>query len=149
MHGAREIKAQGKSNWRLLLVGHGAADYADSLQKLAADLEIEDRVYFAGSRTDIASLLAGADIGVLPSHQEGFSNALLEYMMAALPVVATATGGNLDAVEEGRTGFLVSVGARERLGRSLSLLVENADIRVRLAKPVELRSRRSSASTAA
>ena len=134
LHGARELKAQGKSNLRLLLVGHGAADYADSLQKLAAELEIDDRVFFAGSRADVARLLAGADIGVLPSHQEGFANALLEYMMAQLPIVATATGGNLDAVEEGRTGFLVPVGAPGPLGHALSLLVENADLRVRLGE---------------
>jgi glycosyltransferase involved in cell wall biosynthesis len=134
LHGVGEMKARGRSDWRLVLVGYGASDYVDSLQKLAAELEIANHVCFAGSRTDVARLLSGADIGVLPSHQEGFSNALLEYMTAQLPVVATATGGNLDAVEEGRTGFLVPVGAPERLGHALSLLVENADLRARLGE---------------
>jgi glycosyltransferase involved in cell wall biosynthesis len=119
---------------RLVLVGDGSAEFVGSLRGLALELGIADRVFFAGRRTDVTRLLIGADIGVLPSHQEGFSNALLEYMAAGLPVVATATGGNLDAVEEEKTGFLVPAGAPERLGQALSLLARDASLRARLGE---------------
>ena len=60
---------------------------------------------------------ANADLGLLTSHQEGFSNALLELMAAGLPVVATDVGGNREAVVDGETGVLVPP-------RSSSLLAE-------------------------
>jgi len=134
LRGVAHLKAQGTANWKLVLVGDGVAEYVETLRNLAAELRIADRVSFAGRRSDVHSLLAGADIGVLPSHQEGFSNALLEYMVMQLPVVATATGGNLDAVEEGKTGFLVPVGAPEAIGLALSRLSTDAALRSRMGE---------------
>jgi glycosyltransferase involved in cell wall biosynthesis len=134
LQGAGRMAADGVTGWRLVLVGQGPTEYVASLRALAAELRIDDRVSFDGPRTDVARFLFGADIGVLPSHQEGFSNAVLEYMAAQLPVVATATGGNLDAVEEGKTGFLVPVGKPEALGRALSLLTGNPALRSRMGE---------------
>ena len=134
MHAAARMASGGVAGWRLVLVGDGTAEYVADLCRLAAELGIADRVSLVGRRTDVARILIGADIGVLPSHQEGFSNALLEYMAAELPVVATATGGNLDAVEEGKTGFLVPVGAPGQLGEALLLLAGDVDLRMRLGK---------------
>ena len=51
--------------------------------------------------------LSAADIFVLPSRSEGFSNAIIEAMAASLPVVATNVGGNAEAVEDGVSGFIV------------------------------------------
>lgn len=132
LRGVAHMKVRGTVNWKLVLVGDGAAEYVQSLRNMVAELGIADRVSFSGRRSDVARLLMGADIGVLPSHQEGFSNSLLEYMAMRLPVVATATGGNLDAVEEGKTGFLVPVGASEAIGLALSLLSEDAALRSRM-----------------
>jgi glycosyltransferase involved in cell wall biosynthesis len=61
-----------------------------------------------GQRNDIPRLLAASDIAVLPSHEEGFSNVILESMAAGLPVVATRVGGNPEAVIDGETGWLVA-----------------------------------------
>jgi glycosyltransferase involved in cell wall biosynthesis len=72
------------------------------------DREGLDRsVRFAGSRRDVRAILSVTDIVAHPSLQEGFSNAILEAMAAGRPVVATAVGGNPEAVEHGRTGLLV------------------------------------------
>ena len=65
---------------------------------------------YLGQRRDIPQLLAGSDLSILTSHEEGFSNVILESMAAGLPVVATRVGGNQEAVEDGVTGWLVPPG---------------------------------------
>jgi glycosyltransferase involved in cell wall biosynthesis len=88
-----------------LLVGDGpvrAAREAD-----ARELGIEANVRFLGTRRDVPALLAVADVLVHPSREEGFCNAVIEAMAAARPVVATAVGGNPEAVVDGETGLLV------------------------------------------
>src|SRR3546814_10269336 len=103
------MRSVGNLDGRVALAGRGERQYADALRQLAATLEIDDRVMFLGQRTDSATLALAADIGILISHHEGSSNAVLEYMAARLPVIATAVGGNLDAVEHGENGILVPV----------------------------------------
>jgi len=70
-------------------------------------LAIDGNILFLGRRLDIASLFAASDISVLPSHEEGFSNVILESMAAGLAVVATHVGGNSESVIHGKTGWLV------------------------------------------
>jgi L-malate glycosyltransferase len=83
------------------------ADYFLELQALVRDLNLSDRFHFVGGITNLGEYLSTADIFVLPSRSEGFSNAIVEAMAAALPVVATSVGGNAEAVEDGVTGLLV------------------------------------------
>lgn len=89
-----------------LLVGDDRGIGRD-LKEMATDLGIAARVKFLGLRHDIPQLLASSDLSVLPSHEEGFSNVILESMAAGLPVVATRVGGNSEAIVEGATGWLV------------------------------------------
>ena len=81
--------------------------YFEELQILIRDLNLSDRVHFAGGITNLRDYLSKADIFVLPSRSEGFSNAIIEAMAASLPVVATDVGGNAEAVENGVSGFIV------------------------------------------
>jgi L-malate glycosyltransferase len=83
------------------------ADYFSDLEAMVQDLNLSKNFYFAGSVTDLRSHLGGADIFVLPSRSEGFSNAIVEAMAASLPVVATDVGGNAEAVRNGVSGFIV------------------------------------------
>jgi len=83
------------------------ADYFLELQTLVRDLDLSDHFHFVGGVTNLSEHLSMADIFVLPSRSEGFSNAIVEAMAAALPVVATSVGGNAEAVEDGVTGLLV------------------------------------------
>jgi len=82
-------------------------DYFAELQALVRDLNLVDHFHFPGGISNLREYLSGADIFVLPSRSEGFSNAILEAMAASLPVVATNVGGNAEAVKDGVTGFLV------------------------------------------
>jgi L-malate glycosyltransferase len=77
------------------------------LQALVKDLNLSSHFHFVGSVTDLHKHLSAADIFVLPSRSEGFSNAIVEAMAASLPVVATEVGGNAEAVKDGVSGFLV------------------------------------------
>ncbi|MGB6447563.1 MAG: glycosyltransferase, partial [Xanthobacteraceae bacterium] len=88
-----------------------------------------DNIMWLGERPDVEELLSASDIFVLPSHQEGFSNALLEAMAARLPAVATAVGGNIDAVADNETGLLVPVRDPRALAAAILRLAQNADLR--------------------
>jgi glycosyltransferase involved in cell wall biosynthesis len=79
----------------LVLAGDGVERPA--LQQRARRLGIDAR--FLGARTDIESLLARADVMVLPSLHEGLSNAVMEAMAAGVPVVATDVGGNRELLD--------------------------------------------------
>lgn len=81
--------------------------YLAELQTLIRDLDLGSHFRFDGSVTNLRQHLAAADIFVLPSRSEGFSNAIIEAMASSLPVVATEVGGNAEAVKDGVTGFLV------------------------------------------
>ena len=60
-----------------------------------------------GSVEHPAPYLQRSDVACLTSHSEGFSNSIIEYMAAGVPVIATDVGGAKEAIVEGETGFLV------------------------------------------
>ncbi|WP_433974162.1 glycosyltransferase family 4 protein [Tunturiibacter lichenicola] len=82
-------------------------DYFAELQALVGELNLSGRFHFSGGITNLREHLAAADIFVLPSRSEGFSNAIVEAMAASLPVVATDVGGNAEAVQNGVNGIVV------------------------------------------
>ena len=122
------IKDQLPQPWRLLAIGRDDGIGADLIAQ-AQSLGIGDNILWLGERGDVDELLSGSDMFILPSHQEGFSNALLEAMAARLPVVATAIGGNSDAVVEGETGSLVPVRDPRALASAILRLAQDPDLR--------------------
>lgn len=88
----------------------GEGELLASLRELATKLGIERDVFFIGRCDNVADLLFASDVGVLSSKAEGFANAVLEYMAAGLPVVATDAGGVREAIVEGESGFVVPAG---------------------------------------
>jgi glycosyltransferase involved in cell wall biosynthesis len=108
---------------RFLLVGEDRGIGTD-LAARACARGVADRISFIGSREDVASILAASDGFVLPSHEEGFSNALLEAMAAGLFIVATDVGGNSEALEDGRLGTLVPPRDPAALARAIDLLLD-------------------------
>lgn len=81
----------------LLLAGYDSGTLSQ-LKSLAFDLNLCEHVRFLGQVHDISGLLKTADLGTFSSQHEGCPNAILEYMAAGLPVVATDIPGIRDAV---------------------------------------------------
>jgi len=69
------------------------------------------------------------EVGCLSSRNESFSNAILEYMAAGLPVVATDVGGNREAVVAGVTGFLTPVGDAGAFAKAVITLLDDKGLR--------------------
>ena len=90
---------------RVLIAGGG--EQQDHLEALAAELGADRAVTLLGIRSDVPDLLAAADVAALSSDYEGSPLAVMEYMDAGLPVVATRVGGVPDLIEEGVNGLLV------------------------------------------
>jgi glycosyltransferase involved in cell wall biosynthesis len=119
--------------WRLLVIGRD-----DGIgQALKAKVEyfgLTESVIWAGERPNAEELIDAADIAVLTSREEGFSNSVIEAMARGLPVVATAVGGNLDAVVDGKTGLLVPVKSPQAFADAVVMLAADAGLRSRLGE---------------
>lgn len=105
----------------LLLAGDGPDE--QRLRARAAALGLHGSVRFLGFREDIASLLACAELLVLPSLNEGFGMVLLEAMAMGRPVVASAVGGIPEVVLHGETGLLVPPADPEALAAAILRLL--------------------------
>lgn len=128
LRAAARVRAQ-VPDAAFVIAGEGVL--MDSLRALAAQLGIERDVFFIGRCDNVANLLFASDIGVLSSRAEGFANAILEYMAAGLPVIATDVGGVREAIVEGETGYIVPAGDDEKMAeRIIRLLNEPARARV-------------------
>jgi glycosyltransferase involved in cell wall biosynthesis len=115
-----------------LLVGEG--ERRTAIAARARELGLHDVLFFAGYRTDVPALLARSTIAVSSSRSEGLSNAIMEAMAAALPVVATAVGGSAELVLDARTGFLVPSGDPASLAARLLTLLRAPDLAAELGR---------------
>jgi glycosyltransferase involved in cell wall biosynthesis len=129
---ATQAVIQQHPEFHLLIVGQGETRH--ELEAFTKTLGSEDHVHFLGARSDVSAILDCADIGLLSSINETFSVALLEYMRAGLPVIATRTGSLEDQVQEGHTGFLVAPRDTAALTKALGALVTDSGLRKQLGK---------------
>lgn len=133
------IKGKLSMPWRLLLIGRDQGIESE-LRSLAKESGFADHVDWLGERSDAQSLLAAADIVVLPSHEEGFSNSLIEAMCCGLPVIATSVGGNVDAIAHEATGLLTPARDPQALAAALMRFYEDAGLRSRLGAAARARA---------
>jgi|GEM_PF-187508 len=113
-------------NAHLILIGDG--QLRESHKTQVTSHRLEKNVHFLGKRSDVPEILQCVDVCVLPSLSEGLSNALLEYMAAGKPVIATNVGGNPEVLLDGENGVLVESKDADALAREIVYLI--ADFRL-------------------
>lgn len=101
----------------------GEGELMEVTQDLAESLGIGHRTFFIGRCQDVGAVLSISDVCVLSSTSEGFSNAILEYMAAGRPVVATDVGGAREAIVHGESGYLVAAGDDEGMAEHIKSLL--------------------------
>jgi glycosyltransferase involved in cell wall biosynthesis len=113
-----------------ILAGEG--ELVQQTKDLSRELGLEHDAFFIGRCDNVAELLFVSDIGVLTSKAEGFSNSILEYMAAALPVVATDVGGAAEAIVPGETGYLVASGDDKQMAEHVISLLRDSEAAQRM-----------------
>jgi glycosyltransferase involved in cell wall biosynthesis len=122
---------QESPNTRFVFAGDGEARavFEEQVAKSGRQHSFE----FLGPRSDIPDVLASCDIAVLPSKAEGLPNAVLEYMAAGLPTIASRVGGTAELVEDGVTGLLVPPEDSKALSGALLRLLRDPALSRRIA----------------
>lgn len=128
--------------WTAVIAGNGEVDAA---RQRAAETGIADRVEIPGwvDASAVASILAAADIFVLPSHNEGLPVSILEAMSAGLPVVTTPVGAIPELVLAGETGLLIPPGSASALADALAVLVQDPTLRRKFGQAARARVEQS------
>ena len=125
----KEIADRLPQPWLLLCAGRDGGSLAE-ISRAVNDSGLESNIRLLGERRDVPLLLAASDISILaPTRNEGFSNAILESMVAGLPMVVTDVGGNAEAVRDGLTGIVVRAADPGALGAAILRLANDADLR--------------------
>jgi glycosyltransferase involved in cell wall biosynthesis len=116
----------------LVIVGDGPL--IEPLKEEARKLNITERTYFLGFRTDISRLVSSFDVFVLSSISEGMSLTLLEAMAAKKPIVATNVGGNPEVVLNGESGLIVDAQNPSKMASALVRVLEDSEFATNLGK---------------
>lgn len=117
---------------KLVLVGEGNQE--EELKKLARNSEVSDKVEFKGylNHDSISDVYKNSDVFVLPSLNEGMSNALLEAMASELPVIVTDTGGTAELVDG--NGFIIEKGSADSIVNALENFMVDRDSIIKMGK---------------
>jgi glycosyltransferase involved in cell wall biosynthesis len=112
-------------DWQLTIVGDGAE--METVRASVAKHGLEKRVSLPGwcDASQVETLLADADIFLMPSTVEGLSVAAIEALKHGLALIGSDIGGLLDVIDEGLNGLRFPVGDRERFAECLRTLLGN------------------------
>ena len=132
------VAGQLPPDWVLLCAGRDDG-VGPVLRARAHALGFADRVRWLGLRDDLPALLVASDVGILASHEEGFSNSVLEGMAAGLAMVVSDVGGNAEAVQQGVSGCVVPPQDPAALGTAILGLARDPGRRRRLGDAARAR----------
>lgn len=116
----------------LKVIGEGNAKAR--LEQMVVEHGLQSQITFVGRvpREETLRYYQEADIFVLPSLNEGMSNAMLEALACGLPIITTRTGGVDELVPEGVNGLLVKQRDAQALSKALRVLAQDVDMRMRM-----------------
>ena len=123
---AFELLAPGDPTLTLLFVGAGGPLEA-STRRRAADSPFSSRIHFAGLQRNPAPWYRALDLLVIPSVNEGLSNALLEAMACGIPALGHVACGNGDVIEDSVNGYLRDLSTAGRLEEALKTILADRE----------------------
>lgn len=109
--------------FQVLIIGGGQEE--TNLKNYVKEKKLCQYVKFLGELRDVSSILSISNAGIICSEQEGLSNAIIEYMTAGMPVIASDVGGNRELVEHEVNGYIFQYNDYENLAKYMHLLSEN------------------------
>ncbi|MBT5049782.1 MAG: glycosyltransferase [Rhodospirillaceae bacterium] len=112
----------------------GAGPLETDLKQRVMGLDIGDRVRFLGWRDDIPSLFAAADIFVCSSRHEPFGNIVIESWMHGVPIVAAASEGPADLIDDGVNGLLTPLNDSAAMAGAISRLAADPALAAKLVE---------------
>ena len=126
----------GASNPQCTFLVAGDGPERDSMEKLAIELGVAEKVKFMGrlESNDLLNYCRSLDVLVSPSWTEGLPNNVLEACATATPVVATDVGGTGEIIRNGINGFLVPAGDIEEMARCVLDLLSDSEMAQRMAQ---------------
>jgi glycosyltransferase involved in cell wall biosynthesis len=126
-------------NLRFRVAGEG--EHRPVLEQMLRRRELAGQFELAGSVSDIPAFVAGLDVAVLSSHAEGMPNAVLEYMAAGRPIVATNVGAVSELLDDGVHGLVVPPGNAAALAHALERLLHDPGLAFALGEAARRRVR--------
>jgi glycosyltransferase involved in cell wall biosynthesis len=128
------VETAARERWRLAIVGQGPL--RDALEQMIQDRDCRNQIRLFGrlSPLGVRQVVSASKVFVLNSVGEGLSNSLLEAKECGLPVVATAVGGNSEAVRHDIDGYLVPSGDQETLTCRINELLHDPILRARFGE---------------
>jgi len=131
---AVHMLSQKYPNVFLRVIGEG--DEKNNLEKMSRKLEIGKKAEFLGriNNEEIPPYYQEASVFVLPSLNEGMSNAMLEALASGLPIIATDTGGTEEIVKDGENGFVIKMKDSQDIADKIEILIKDENLRRKMGE---------------
>ena len=125
--------SENKQNVKLLMVG-GTEEYQAPYRKLAKELNVSDKIIFAGYQSDVTPFYQLMNVFALVSAYEAFGLVLAEAMLNKLPVLATRVGGMKYVVNDSETGYLVERYNVEEIAKKMQTFYTDKDLCIKMGE---------------
>jgi glycosyltransferase involved in cell wall biosynthesis len=126
---AIELAKQRQREIELVIAGYDEPDFKRYLREIIDSENADDYIHILPFQQNIFPLIHHADIVLVCSRMEGFGRVTLEAMLMDKAIVATNTGGTLEMISHGETGFLYTPGNFIELADRIEMLLDDEDLR--------------------
>lgn len=121
---------------QLILIGKGKLEF--QLKKWVSDRHLQNKIHFAGTRTDVLEIMKGSQALLMPSHVEGLPAVILEGQYCKIPVVAYNVGGISEVVRSNETGWLIEKGDEDKFAEDVVNILRGD---LKLIEPILLKAK--------
>lgn len=117
---------------KFVVVGEGPQ--RENYLRMIKDKHLKSVFLLPGQSDNIPDCLAAFDMAIMTSRSESFSNSLIEYMVAGLPIVVSHVGGNSEAISHNHNGLLFELSEKDGLEKNLRKLINDPQLAYKLGK---------------